>query len=111
MQDLISRSALLKRIEEKRNQNPFYNSSTRDAIIWDDYFRDFASITIHAPAVDAEPVRHGRWIDMQEDDATEGMWRCSACGFDGYFDIMTPKECGTNYCPNCGAKMDAEVEG
>lgn len=59
-----------------------------------------------APAVDAdEVVRHGRWIDMQEDDATEGMWRCSACGFDGYFDIMTPEECGTNYCPNCGAKM------
>lgn len=63
------------------------------------------------PTVDAEPVRHGQWIDMQEDDATEGMWRCSACGFDGYFDIMTPRECGTNYCPNCGAKMDAEVEG
>lgn len=64
----------------------------------------------NASTIDAEPVQHGRWIDMQEDDATEGMWRCSACGSDQYFDIMTPVECGAYYCPNCGAKMDVEVQ-
>ena len=62
-----------------------------------------------ALTIDAEPVRHGRWIDMQEDDATEGMWRCSICGDDRYFDIMTPAECGSFYCPNCGARMDGDV--
>ena len=65
----------------------------------------------NAPTIDAEPVRHGRWIDMQEDDATEGMWRCSVCGSDSYFDILTPAEAGCYYCPNCGAKMDVEVQG
>ena len=47
---------------------------------------------------------------MQEDDATEDMWRCSVCSSDRYFDIMTPAECGCYYCPNCGAKMDMKSE-
>ena len=63
-----------------------------------------------APTIEAAPVVHGRWIDMQEDEATEGMWRCSACDSDRYFDIMTPAECGCYYCPNCGAKMDLKSE-
>ena len=63
-----------------------------------------------APTIEATPVVHGRWIDMQEDEATEGMWRCSACDSDRYFDIMTPAECGCYYCPNCGAKMDLKRE-
>ena len=45
----------------------------------------------YAPSIDAEPVRHGRW--------EHGM-RCSGCG-----QVDTTKP---NYCPNCGAKMDAE---
>ncbi len=65
----------------------------------------------NAPTIDAEPVRHGRWIDMQDGDATEGMWRCSVCGSDGYFDILTPEEAGCYYCHNCGAKMDGDVNG
>lgn len=47
--------------------------------------------------VDAAPVRHGRWLRM--DEAPE--WdqrRCSECG-----DISC---CQRNYCPNCGAKME-----
>lgn len=61
--------------------------------------------------VDAVEVVHGRWIDMQEDDRTEGMWRCSVCGSDRYFFITTtPVECGCYYCPNCGAKMDGGNE-
>lgn len=58
-----------------------------------------------APAVDAEPVRHGAWIDGRP--YVNSRWKvCSVC-----------KECapephaGYEYCPNCGAKMDAEVEG
>ena len=45
------------------------------------------------PAVDAEPVRHGRW--------EHGM-RCTQCG---QIDLSKP-----NYCPNCGAKMEGEVQ-
>lgn len=62
----------------------------------------------NAPTADVAPVVHGRWIDMQDDDTTEGMWRCSACGDDRYFDFMVtnPIDCGCYYCSNCGAKMD-----
>lgn len=55
--------------------------------------------------VEAEPVKHGRWING----------KCSECGCDRvitkvYRDdevtwIATYRD---NYCPNCGAKMDLE---
>lgn len=49
--------------------------------------------------------RHGRWINEGDGD-----WRCSVCRrlytFDDYGDIDPKEDCGCNYCPNCGAKMD-----
>lgn len=57
----------------------------------------------NAETVDAEPVRHGHWI---EDDDGDGR-HCSICGED-YCYIISNCEL-YNYCPNCGAKMD-EVE-
>lgn len=65
------------------------------------------------PTVDAVPVRHGKWI-IRDNPRTE--WyriTCSECGEDvtstapciGFF----PNASVTwDYCPNCGAKMDAE---
>lgn len=55
---------------------------------------------------DVMPVRHGEWLDMQEDDNTEGMWRCSACGEDRYFPEGHPREYEFRFCPYCGCKMD-----
>lgn len=60
------------------------------------------------PAVDAVPVRHGRWVDHCVRD-----WRCSECGdkiikfrsVDGYCYDDKP-----NFCPNCGKKMDLKGE-
>ena len=69
-------------------------------------YNEFLTMLNETPAVEVEPVRHGRWIDKQEDDLTEGMWRCSACGEDFYFLEDNPSEYGTNYCVNCGARMD-----
>lgn len=48
------------------------------------------------PTVDAEPVRHGRWIRM---DDTFTKWQCSECG-SKYHNIQW------RFCPDCGAKMD-----
>lgn len=52
-------------------------------------------------ALKAEPIKHGRWVE-----SWGGKWHsCSICeaippfNFDGV-DLLT------NYCPNCGAKMD-----
>ena len=50
------------------------------------------------PTIDAEPVRHGRWIHSGFMEV-----KCSNCG-----NVFHELE-DTNYCPNCGAKME-EVE-
>lgn len=51
-----------------------------------------------APTVDAVPVVHGRWNNM---DGYKTRKVCSECGWD-------VPEYGKfySYCPNCGAKMD-----
>lgn len=56
-----------------------------------------------APAVDAEPIRHGYWYFLQYDvNPKIGNWHCSVCN-------NIPKSLEKeNYCPNCGAKMDGD---
>lgn len=49
-----------------------------------------------APTIDAEPVKHGKWIVTND-----GVVKCSECKRK----FILLKE---NYCPNCGARMDAE---
>lgn len=52
-----------------------------------------------APTIDAEPVRHGRWIGKPIGGYSTV--RCSACG-----DVFLENNGKWEYCPNCGAKMD-----
>ena len=52
------------------------------------------------PAADVATVRHGRW----NDSLARITPYCSACGHSHRCLIRTP-----NYCPNCGAKMDGEL--
>ena len=60
------------------------------------------------PAADVVEVRHGRWIDKAW--TTEDDWSCynhhvvicSVCN--KQFDYIINEK--SNYCPNCGAKMD-----
>ena len=48
------------------------------------------------PGADVAPVRHGRWIASHD-----VFCACSICKYPVY--LMWDQ---TNYCPNCGAKMD-----
>lgn len=61
-------------------------------------------------AADAEPVRHGKWIVTKEFNDVLDMdvekYTCSACG--EYRLTASGLSHATNYCPNCGAKMDAD---
>ena len=50
------------------------------------------------PTVDAEQVRHGKWIDVNPIK-----WECSECGDLVYRYNNSP------FCPNCGAKMDLKL--
>ena len=53
------------------------------------------------PRVDAVEVVHGRWLWQKDGEADyEQYWMCSECKDVTFFK--------TNYCPNCGAKMDGD---
>ena len=51
---------------------------------------------LDAPAADVVQVRHGKWIASHDE-----FCQCSLCKYPVYAAWNT-----TNYCPNCGAKMD-----
>lgn len=52
----------------------------------------------NAETIDAEPIRHGEWKHYKEC----GITNCSVC------DWCIDESWSSNYCPNCGAKMDVE---
>lgn len=58
------------------------------------------------PAADVAPVRHGRWLhtEIEDDEEWGGIWHKWTCDNCGYSVGNNPN--GTNYCPNCGARMD-----
>lgn len=60
--------------------------------------KDISEAIKELPTIEAEPVRHGRWIE----GTSRGSFSiyCSYCG--------SQKEtiCPTDYCPACGALMD-----
>ena len=61
----------------------------------------------NTPTIEAEPVRHGRWVPLSYDGYADGYpvydeWECSEC----HFACEGEGEPPLNYCPNCGLKMD-----
>lgn len=95
MSDLISRDDAIAYIQSIYCKNcNSYNGIRCRACNIDDAVSELKDV----PAVDAEPVRHGRWI-AQDDTFTRFMCsECKAKNYDG----------SDNYCPNCGARMDEE---
>lgn len=57
-------------------------------------------------AADVAPVRHGRWIDKGEYAV------CMECGGRSgiQYDGVEPIPLMTQFCPNCGAKMDGGAD-
>jgi len=55
------------------------------------------------PAVDAAPVVHGRWTTKRT-WKHDGEWYCSVCDYEPIVFMES------NYCPNCGARMDGDTE-
>ena len=66
-------------------------------------YKIYEEASREAPTIDAEPVRHGKWIEEI------GMFMCSECG-DAWSSSDAKMIFGFNYCPNCGAKMESEHE-
>ena len=58
---------------------------------------DILEIIEKQPTIEAEPVRHGKWLS-----SPTGWIYCSVCHREPPGETNQRSE----YCPNCGAKMD-----
>lgn len=97
MAEYIKREAAIKAIEKAD-----YTLIANDADSCKaDYLRE---IIESVPAADVVPVVHGRWDESKEhfylmNGCKEWInFYCSECD--------APNNSPTDYCPNCGAKMD-----
>ena len=88
--DLISRSALLGILM-------FWSKTLRRERggCEDEFLQAVINIVDAQRVVDAEPVRHGRWLPPV---VGKSGCTCSQC--------FSQVDNDFNYCPNCGAKMD-----
>ena len=95
MAEYIEREALMVALcKEIIGDGDYYNG--KDDM--QDQIRDMVS---RFPAADVAPVRHGRWFPTAKWwQGGSGWKRCSECGI-----LHLGK---SNFCPNCGAKMDLE---
>lgn len=110
MSDLISRSTVIDQIAE------FLSPKGLDE--WE-VMVEIREIIENAPAVDAVPVVHARWIfrkDPKHSYCTQAV--CSACkhiaksNADLIVDNMKAYFAEDNrFCRNCGARMDGEENG
>lgn len=96
MSDLISREWVLNKIWE-REKEPNYQHESED---WSVGLIMAENIVSYASTIEAEPIKHGRWI--YDDEAYPGgnpygHYNCDQCG------ESVPHK--TIYCPNCGARM------
>lgn len=58
----------------------------------------------NVPAADVEEVRHGKWYRHNEKEHGDTCYYCSYCEEMALSDCMVWEL--TDYCPNCGEKMD-----
>lgn len=96
--DLISRKAAIKAIEDLQDcYNGFSDTYDKACII---------GALEEVPS--AQPERKGKWVDgwLSRLDGTRHWFReCSECGYER--DDDNPEK-DTNYCPNCGARMEEQ---
>lgn len=104
MAEYIERKALREAFENAdADVVEEYEDGTCD---WGFGHKNILEVINSVPAADVAPVRHGRWIECIEIGAMNNHYECSACHW------KTPSFTiarDSNFCPNCGAKMDLEV--
>lgn len=91
---LIDANRVLEDMENNMDQHTFEE--------WKEYIDSI-------PTIEAEPVRHGRWIEWYPQNhmiltGEEMLYRCSCC------DAKYSDKENMHYCPYCGAKIDKEEE-
>lgn len=71
---------------------------------------EFAEYLYELPAADVAPVVHGRWISWEKAGncvPSPDRHECSVC-HDAAQVLVNGFELLSDYCPNCGAKMDGD---
>lgn len=102
MKEYIEKAAVEKFIEDGLN-NPDKNKAFgHDAI-------EIMAEIHYMPAADISEARHGRWLTT---DAYPHHLYCSVCykTYAKNAKWVNELDLPTNYCPNCGARMDKEDE-
>ena len=94
MAEYIKRSELIKKAEQEAEAMSEPYKSTFAAMV------DWLSAKV-VPVNDVAPVRRGKKIPDGTDAAYCEWFKCSVC------DDMWLTE-HSNFCPNCGARMDGE---
>jgi hypothetical protein len=94
MAEYIERSALLKYwLGRDGRRFPLHDCDNFPTTV---HLADVQQSIRNAPAADVEPVRHGQWLSV-----CGCIVRCDLCKNEAARE--------SNYCPNCGAKMDKEA--
>ena len=94
--DLISREAAIAQIERRKSLLVGDKTVSVDA---------FIKFLKNRPAVDAEPIRHGRWIQIK---TVPSYHYCSRCRVPQKMEKSCNIYVHIHYCPYCGAKMDGK---
>lgn len=92
MAEYIEREALLLQLEAMRLLQCGIPYQVRDEVL---------DLVSRQPAADVAPVRRGQWVKTSEYMPIYG---CSICRERNLF--RKGENVFSNYCPNCGAKMD-----
>lgn len=113
---LIDANELLKILQKQQQLGNVNDSKGRAKAILE---------VIHAPTVEAEPVKHGKWVEknptrmkwipeesdgitedeIEVEDMTEQ--KCSICQ---RWTIKFTHHIELNFCPLCGARMDGDAK-
>lgn len=120
--DLISKTALLEYLDmamecencPRNADKELYkcvHNPTPERCTCSDIAQICIRITKFATFADVQPVKHGYWEEVTD----YGGWgdthyRCSVCGEEWYLEDGKPKDNNMNFCPRCGARMDAEPD-
>ena len=110
MNEYIDRDALRQAVLESQHDNPHPRGMAH--IIHDCEHAHFVAMIARFPAADVVPVVHGRWISWEEAGnfvPSPDRHECSVC-HDAAQVLVNGLELLSDYCPNCGAKMDGGAD-
>lgn len=95
MRRLIDADAFRRKLD---NYPPF-DKETQDSNAMANLAKESLLVALNnMPTIDAEPVKHGKWI----------LGKCNRCGEHAPFWSMATTYYESNFCPHCGARMDKD---